>query len=903
MSLALALNNALSGLNVNQRALSVLSQNISNANTPGYSRQVVDLAARYVDGIGQGAQVVDISRKIDEYLRRASRTQSSDVGEASTIDDYFERAQILFGQPGNTNSIDEYVQNFFNAMQSLAETPELSSLRANAVNAGASLAREVGNLARGIEDLRYQADQDIKEAATAVNNELVNLHTINLAIARAKALGSSTAGLLDQRDQSLQTIASYMDTTINYRETGEVDVYTVGGVALLDTNLYRLEFTPVNSIDTLIDNQPTGQLRVQRLDIDNVTPIGNPSVLIQSGVEESVTTVLRSGKIKGLQEIRDDLFPDILNQLDTLASTLRDQFNTLHNSGSGYPGAYVLNGTRQVQASNRTDWTGSVRLAVLNQDGTPTASGYSDETSGMRPLTLDLSQIDSGSGVGQPSVQAIIDEINWHFGAPRNRATLGNINNIELVSNSASLPGAPAQFNFDFELENISGVDGNFFVTDVQVFDDTAANITTTTSTVPSFTVANYVTTGTLNTVTVNTVGLHGFSNGDRVYITPPAGAIDGIPAAEFNQFFTITNVTATSFDIQTTTAAAVGGTFASAETVIPKYSTIEAGEKARTRADGTTTASLAGNPASTFYTFQVSVAVDNEDLGYPETAVLTFRVNNNETNLRNDRYSASSVSGLANLILPSTTQAYARATLVDADGNEIPRINGAYNDEPGYLRITAGNEDYVIAMTDINSSENGRLGDTPPQVGSGRTFSHYFELNNFFKSNLPIGTGDTITNSAINMAVEERLLDDSNLISTGRLVRSNQPADPDATPIWTYVRDSGDNSLAQELAGLGVSNIAFTAAGGLPSSNITFSGYAGALLGYNASQADAASVRIKDSQILLEGFIARSDAISGVNLDEELANTIIYQNAYAASARVITVTDELFDTLLNAFQ
>lgn len=61
MSLALALNNALTGLNVNQQSISVLSQNIANVNTSGYSRQIVNQSAVVVEGLGSGVQIDDIA--------------------------------------------------------------------------------------------------------------------------------------------------------------------------------------------------------------------------------------------------------------------------------------------------------------------------------------------------------------------------------------------------------------------------------------------------------------------------------------------------------------------------------------------------------------------------------------------------------------------------------------------------------------------------------------------------------------------------------------------------------------------------------------------------------------------------------------------------------------------------
>lgn len=996
MSLALALNNALSGLNVNQRALATLSQNISNANTPGYSRQVVDLSSQYLDGVGAGVRVEDITRKVDIYLQRAINTQTSHSGGSNIIDEYMQRAQILYGEPGSANSMDEYVESFFNALDALSLTPELPSLRNNAVNSGVALARELSTLAMSLEDLRFQADKDINEAVNFLNGELEHLYTLNTAINRAHALGNSTAGLLDQRDQAIQSIADFVDVKVYFKENGEVNLFTANGISLLDDSRYRLMYSPIPAVETLINDGVANPLQITRVDGSGV-PVGNPVDLISSGVEGNITTVLRQGKLKALKDLRDTTFPDMLAQLDMLAAVLRDEFNRIHNDGSGFPGAHDLTGTRAVVPSDRSDWSGEVMIGVVDSEGKPVAGRYADEEDGFRPLTLDLASLNSGSGNGQPSVQAIIDEINAHFGIPQNKAEVGNLNNIRLVSNSSSLPGPLSQFSFDFELENISASDADFFVTGVTVLDDTAANITSVTSTIPQVPLngaATYVTTALSNIVTVNTAVPHGFVEGQRIYLSDPGGPVDGIPAAELNNFFTISNVTANSFDIAVSSLAVAGGPQAVAGvTASPKYDSVVAGEKSRTIDAGTLTADLTANLASAFYMITVSVAVDDHQGGL-STATLQFRINNNNVNLLNDRYSVTAVNGNGVLVGADTNQGVMRAMLVDENGVELPMVNGVYADQVGYLKLEALDPNYRISIDELDSRQLGLASANPTVPGSGRGFSHYFELNNFFKSNNPIAAGDTLTNSAINMAVEDRFTLDPNLISTGQLTRSNQPTNstprsigltdnpfsttlgsqvvrittgaahglnngdtidinysglavngipanelnrsftvtnvtetsfeiivgvaatatgsgggPDVTastrpenlPVYTFERFIGDNKVVQRLADLSLAAIDFMSAGGLPTTKLTFNGYAGSILGFAASSAVDATNAQRDNEILLEGFQTRANAVSGVNLDEELANTIIYQNAYVASARVITVTDELFDALLNA--
>ena len=106
---------------------------------------------------------------------------------------------------------------------------------------------------------------------------------------------------------------------------------------------------------------------------------------------------------------------------------------------------------------------------------------------------------------------------------------------------------------------------------------------------------------------------------------------------------------------------------------------------------------------------------------------------------------------------------------------------------------------------------------------------------------------------------------------------------------------------MIQAIAKLGIQGVDFAAAGGLGQTKIPFGAYAGQIIGAAATNAKASQAQKENAQTLLDGYNKRSDSISGVNLDEELANTIIYQNSYSASARIITVVSTLFDTLIQA--
>jgi flagellar hook-associated protein 1 FlgK len=910
MSLELAINNALSGLNVNQRALSVVSQNIANATTEGYTRKTIEQSAIYIgrEQLGSGVRIDDVVRKVDTYLQRSTRTQTSISSGANTIDNYMERIQILLGQPGDSNTLNEYMDSFFNSMQALAQTPERISFREGAVDSANILAREISSLAGSLEDLRLQADNDIATSVEYVNQYLSSLDKINVAITNAAVLGNPISGLQDEQDKLIKKISEIVDVKVLVQpNTNEVYLYTSNGIALLDDSAYELSYSQPYSVENFINDSTLNPVEIYRLD-NNGNRINSRETLVTGGKSAEVTSKLESGSIKSLLKLRDNDIPDMLTQLDEMATKLRDLMNMVHNQGSSFPPPHELNGTREVNPNDDYNWSGKVMIAALDKNGQPIPSPYSNEqNTGIRPLTLDLSKLDTGNGVGQPSVQGIIDEINHHFNPPTTKVSVGNLNNIQLVSNTDRLPSSGLNFNFDFDLENIAKQDSQFFVTAVNIADAAGAAVIPAnfTTTRPNFTIGTYSTTTGSNSVGISTTAAHGLKNGDVIYMNQPLAAVNGINATNLEGYFTISDVTTNGFNITSITAAtATGAVGGGTTTIFPPYDTITAGEKRRTNSAGTITADLSGAAGSAYYDISVSVGVRPTDataISDVKLSVITYRVYNNNQEMQNDRYDNIQATINATRTVPSSIVPQLRAIMVDANGVELAKTSyGDYVDANGFLKIV-GNSDYTVAIDELDSKQLGLTTTSPIVKGTNRGFSHFFELNNFFESNKPTATGDTRKNSAINLKIEDRFQDNSNLISVGKLERSNQSADPSASPIYTYERKSGNNKTAQDLAKLGINIQSFDEAGGLASSRQTMNGYAGEVLAFFASNAATSEQQAKDEKILLDGFAERMDATTSVNVDEELANMVLFQNAYTASARIITTANEMFDSLLQA--
>src|SRR5262245_54700026 len=109
MSLSLALDSALSGLMAAQRQTAVLSRNVANANTPGYTRKSADLISQITGGEGTGVAITGISRSVDASLQRDSRRESGPTTELQTKASSLKSFTDYLGQPNDEQSISTQI--------------------------------------------------------------------------------------------------------------------------------------------------------------------------------------------------------------------------------------------------------------------------------------------------------------------------------------------------------------------------------------------------------------------------------------------------------------------------------------------------------------------------------------------------------------------------------------------------------------------------------------------------------------------------------------------------------------------------------------------------------------------------------------------------------------------------
>ena len=818
MGLDTAINTSVSGIKAVQTALGVLSNNIANANVEGYNRRVVVQSVQVLGTRPAGTFIEAAQRQVDQFILEQSRQQYSSLGFTQIQKTYLDRTSAFYGQPDSGTSLNSYLDNFFTAFNDAAGTPEQAFFRTLAVQRGEELANRISSLAEDIAETQFEIDQEIDSAVTELDTLLFSLSTVHQGLDKVLPGTEDEAELLDERDRVLDEIAEIIDVTVRYDAKGKATVFT-NEVIFIEPggNRTRIEYQPVTSLQAVINGATFGAITATTYN-DRGNQVGNATDLATTGTSDNVTTILSNGKLAGLLDLRDNVLPDLVEQLDELTSNLIDQTNIIHNQGTGYPPPNALTGTTLVTLNEERAFTGEVQIALLQDDGLPIESPYTGEEF-LKPLTIDFDNLEgSYSTNGQVDVQRIVDEINQYYGVQQNNVNIGPIRNIQLAAVSDPTDGTGV-------------LDVNLDIDSIQTDSITISDAT----------------------VVI----------GGPIVFTPAVGPVATVDADYGTGF------------------------------------TIEPGDQIRTLS--TTDIELDFSAAATnTYTVDIPITV-TDGLGNTLTSTVSYEIdydaftgNFNIPSSTNDRIPATAADNDGSIDTVASIP-LAEARLVDADGNEITDP-----DEEGYLQIRGEDgTDYRIAITQIDSNEGGLVnaGAVTSGTATNRGFSHFFGMNNYF---VEPTSGDPV---AANMAVTQSLIDDPSSFSAGQLVQAAQPADALTTAIgnYTFSLGVGNNQNATELALLRNEVLTFDAAGGLSTLGTNIENYAAQMTSYVSLLSNTADDDLNRELVVRNVFDSQLDSIGGVNIDEELANTIFFENAYAGNAQIINLVKELFDLLFDA--
>ncbi len=358
MSLNSSLNTALTGLQVSQTLMRVTSNNIANASTEGYTRKVGNLGSIYLSNIGSGVKLEDVTRQVDNFLVKQTNAQNSVVTAANTLNDFYVRLQDLFGSPKDNNSIAGELNSFRSSLEDLAIDPQQSVAQFTAVTSAQDIVNTLHNISTTIQSMRQEVDRQIGDGVNKINAALKEIDQLNVDIVRNQTLGQPVGELEDARDKALMDISKQMDIKWFADAGNAITVMTGSNYTLLDSLPHELSFS-----------SPSGVSK------STVYPGGFQPIAVAGQIDD-LTTLISSGSMKSLIDLRDTILPGLQDQIDVLAQTTAEEINRAHNSAMPIPGLTTFSGTTEFDSSvllNPADPT-SIPLTAYN-NGTTTEYG------------------------------------------------------------------------------------------------------------------------------------------------------------------------------------------------------------------------------------------------------------------------------------------------------------------------------------------------------------------------------------------------------------------------------------------------------------------------------------------------------------------------------------------------
>lgn len=349
MSISSVFLTGLSGLRAAQTGLQVTSQNITNANTPGYVRANVNLSPLAQLSGGGGVDVASIQRAADRFLAAASYLANGAQGAASARSDILARAQASFGDPTSDTGVFSSLDQFWSALTEIGVDPSSALRRADAIGALQSTFAEVKRVGGDIQSLIGEADQRIGDAISNAQGLIDQIADLNKQIQLTKRTGADTTSAENAQSALVDQLSQIMDVSVTPQDSGGIHVRTRAGALLVGVNPATLHYSP--------DSSQFSNHAVITID--------------QGGSQTNLEQSLTGGSLAGLIQVRDQDLAGLADALGGFSGALADALNEVHNDNASSPpvGNMVGRNTGLV-GGDGLNFTGKAIVGITDVNGT-----------------------------------------------------------------------------------------------------------------------------------------------------------------------------------------------------------------------------------------------------------------------------------------------------------------------------------------------------------------------------------------------------------------------------------------------------------------------------------------------------------------------------------------------------
>lgn len=326
MTLSSAFSIINSAFNANAAQTAVISRNISNSSTTGYSLKTANLVTNSYGGV----EVASIARAtnsalLDQMLAANSQSaQQSALANglsqlSATVSDNASSSSSSSTTTASGQSPSAMLANLETALQNYETSPSDTTVAESVVTAASDLTTSLNNATTTVQQVRSQADAAMAQSVTTVNSLLGQFQTVNNTIVSGLQTGADVTDAEDSRDNILNQLSQQIGISTVTNANGSESIYTDSGVTLFQTTARTVSFTPTPTL--------------------TAGATGNPVMV--GGVPitgASSPMAIQSGALAGLATLRDTTAPQYQAQLDQIANGLVSAFAETDQSGSATPG-------------------------------------------------------------------------------------------------------------------------------------------------------------------------------------------------------------------------------------------------------------------------------------------------------------------------------------------------------------------------------------------------------------------------------------------------------------------------------------------------------------------------------------------------------------------------------------
>lgn len=403
-------------LMASQIGMDLAGQNISNADVDGYSRKRMNMTANYrpdpkFGQMGFGVEVINIERQRSAFIDDQIRRQNSQMGRFEEIDYSLQTIENVFTEPSDTG-LRNYMDNFFDAWQNLANNPADLSARTMVSSTAQILTSAFHNVSSEMSQLRQTRNDEISARMGRINELAQEISNFNNEIGAVEIGNQHANDSRDGRDRALKELSEIIEIETIENKQGQITVTTGGSILVSPVNVNKLEGTTTTT--TLPDGTSLSTVGMR---FSQSKQTYNPT----------------GGQLLGLIESRDTVIPKYQSDLDTLAMALTTKVNDVHERGfnlNGYTGVSFFD----PQATGASDFELSATILSSVQN-ISTASGGA-------PVAFN-------EGILAPALD---------FGAAAYNLTNRNIQQNTVVLTATTITGPVVlQEGIDYHIDYVNG--------------------------------------------------------------------------------------------------------------------------------------------------------------------------------------------------------------------------------------------------------------------------------------------------------------------------------------------------------------------------------------------------------------------------------------------------------------